>query len=143
MDEIFSQKRGSRFGNRSVSFIDEPTCLFPENRQDIFSFLLIGAKFSFQGKSLKLSQVSDFKSFSLSFCRYDGEWAVEQQLKNPLAGDYGLVLKSKAKHAAISSRLKKPFTFTDDTLIVQYVINYQVSTLFQVTAFEIKIEHGD
>jgi len=58
--------------------------------------------------------------------QFDGEWSVEQAEKNPLSGDYGLVLKSKAKHAAISSRFKKPFTFRDDQpLIVQYEINYQ------------------
>lgn len=52
---------------------------------------------------------------------------MEPAQTNPLSGDYGLVLKTKAKHAAISARLKKPFVFEDDNLIVQYVINYQVT----------------
>lgn len=61
--------------------------------------------------------------------RYEGEWAVEQALKNPLAGDLGLVLKSKAKHSAVSARLKKPFKFEHENLIVQYEINFQVRSM--------------
>jgi len=59
--------------------------------------------------------------------QFDGEWSVEAAEKNPLNGDFGLVLKSKAKHAAISSRFKKPFVFKDNKkpLILQYEINYQ------------------
>jgi len=59
--------------------------------------------------------------------QFDGEWAVEAAEKNALNGDLGLVLKSKAKHAAISSRFKKPFVFKDSKkpLILQYEINYQ------------------
>ena len=57
--------------------------------------------------------------------KYDGQWVLEQQLKDPLSGDYGLVLKSKAKHAAISSKLRKPFTFKDKPFIVQYELNFQ------------------
>ena len=45
--------------------------------------------------------------------------------KMPLTGDRGLVLKSKAKHAAISVPLKKTFTFTDKPLVVQYEVNLQ------------------
>lgn len=37
----------------------------------------------------------------------------------------GLVLKSKAKHAAISSRLLKSFDFTDKPRVVQYEVNMQ------------------
>jgi len=51
---------------------------------------------------------------------------LEAAAKNPLSGDLGLVMKSKAKHAAISARLKKPFHFIDETFIVQYELNFQV-----------------
>lgn len=37
----------------------------------------------------------------------------------------GLVLKSKARHAALSSMLSKPFYFNDNPLIVQYEVNFQ------------------
>jgi len=58
--------------------------------------------------------------------QFNGEWSVEPAEKNSLSGDYGLVLKSQAKHAAISSRFNKPFTFDkEEPLIVQYEINYQ------------------
>ena len=43
-----------------------------------------------------------------------------------IPGDHGLVLKSKAKHAAISAKLKKPFKFQDRQLVIQYEIAFQV-----------------
>lgn len=43
----------------------------------------------------------------------------------PLIGDRGLVLKSKAKHAAISVPLKKTFIFSAKPLVVQYEVNLQ------------------
>lgn len=54
-----------------------------------------------------------------------GVWVVEEAEKMPLTGDRGLVLKSKAKHAAISVPLRKPFTFVDKPLVVQYEVNLQ------------------
>ena len=40
-----------------------------------------------------------------------------------------MVLKSKAKHAAVSAKLRKPFKFVDKMLIVQYEIAFQVGSL--------------
>lgn len=57
--------------------------------------------------------------------KYDGEWKLEGSQKDSLPGDMGLVLKSKAKHAAISSKLEKPFVFADKPLIVQYEVILQ------------------
>lgn len=57
--------------------------------------------------------------------KYDGEWKVEAPQKDALTGDMGLVLKSKAKHAAIASALKKPFLFDQNPLIVQYEVIFQ------------------
>lgn len=52
-------------------------------------------------------------------------WEVESPVKDGLKGDMGLVLKSKAKHAAISARLDKPFMFVEKPLIVQYEVVLQ------------------
>ncbi|XP_021940571.1 calnexin-like isoform X2 [Zootermopsis nevadensis] len=57
--------------------------------------------------------------------KYDGKWEVEVPQKNGLTGDLGLVLKSKAKHAAISAHLDRPFKFTVKPLIVQYEVTLQ------------------
>ncbi|XP_046442797.1 calnexin-like isoform X2 [Daphnia pulex] len=57
--------------------------------------------------------------------KYDGKWAVESLMKDGLKGDLGLVLKSKAKHAAISAPLDRPFVFTNKPLIVQYDVTFQ------------------
>lgn len=57
--------------------------------------------------------------------KYDGEWGIESLQQHALPGDRGLVLKSKAKHAAISTRLTKPFHFLTKPLVVQYEVNMQ------------------
>uniref|UniRef100_A0AAZ1XKC4 Calnexin n=1 Tax=Oreochromis aureus TaxID=47969 RepID=A0AAZ1XKC4_OREAU len=55
--------------------------------------------------------------------KYDGEsWDV---LKSKLPGDKGLVLKSRAKHHAISAHLLRPFTFETMPLVIQYEVNFQ------------------
>ncbi len=50
-----------------------------------------------------------------------GKWEVESLKENKVPGDLGLVLKSRAKHHAISALLNKPFVFKDKPLIVQWV----------------------
>ncbi|XP_047440699.1 calnexin [Mugil cephalus] len=57
--------------------------------------------------------------------KYDGKWAVEEMKDSKLPGDKGLVLKSRAKHHAISAQLLRPFTFESGPLIVQYEVNFQ------------------
>lgn len=57
--------------------------------------------------------------------KYDGVWEVEPPEREALRGDQGLVLKSKAKHAAISARLVKPFVFSDKPFVVQYEVIHQ------------------
>jgi len=57
--------------------------------------------------------------------KYDGIWNLESPTRNILENDLGLVLKSKAKHAAISSRLNKPFKFGSKPLVVQYEVTLQ------------------
>lgn len=57
--------------------------------------------------------------------KYDGIWAVETPQRKLLERDLGLVLKSKAKHAAISSKFNKPFVFGGKPFIVQYEVTLQ------------------
>lgn len=54
-----------------------------------------------------------------------GIWSIEEPKKHGEDGDLGLVLKSKARHAAVSTLLTKPFYFEDEPLIVQYEVNFQ------------------
>jgi calnexin len=52
--------------------------------------------------------------------KYEGEWSIESSADSVLDGDEGLVLKSKAKHHAISAKLLKPFDFNNKKpLVVQ------------------------
>ncbi len=60
-----------------------------------------------------------------SVAKYDGEWSLESALKDPLTGDAGLVMKSKAKHSAISAKLRRPFPFDERPLVLQYELNFQ------------------
>ncbi|KAM6120429.1 calmegin isoform 2-T2 [Pterocles gutturalis] len=57
--------------------------------------------------------------------KYDGRWEVEELKENTVPGDRGLVLKSVAKHHAISAMLTKAFIFDNKPLIVQYEVNFQ------------------
>ncbi|XP_041706754.2 calnexin isoform X1 [Coregonus clupeaformis] len=57
--------------------------------------------------------------------KYDGKWEVEDMKDSKLPGDKGLVLKSRAKHHAISAQLLRPFIFDTKPLIVQYEVNFQ------------------
>ncbi|XP_076150173.1 calmegin [Alosa pseudoharengus] len=57
--------------------------------------------------------------------KYDGKWEVETLKENKVPGDLGLVLKSRAKHHAISAMLDKPFVFEDKPLVIQYEVNFQ------------------
>ncbi|KAM4807704.1 calmegin [Rhinophrynus dorsalis] len=57
--------------------------------------------------------------------KYDGLWNVEELKENKIPGDMGLVLKSSARHHAISAKLNKPFVFDKNPLIVQYEVNFQ------------------
>ncbi|NXC50606.1 CLGN protein, partial [Penelope pileata] len=60
-----------------------------------------------------------------NIAKYDGRWEVEGLKENTVPGDRGLVLKSVAKHHAISSMLTKAFIFDNKPLIVQYEVNFQ------------------
>lgn len=54
-----------------------------------------------------------------------GVWVVEEPKRNVEEANLGLVLKSKARHAAISSLLAKPFKFEKKPLVVQYEVIFQ------------------
>lgn len=51
--------------------------------------------------------------------KYNGEWEVKEADDRAVKGDKGLVLTSKARHAAISAKLDRPFPFSGKPLIVQ------------------------
>lgn len=53
------------------------------------------------------------------FCCLAGKWEVDEMKETKLPGDKGLVLLSRAKHHAISTKLNKPFIFDTKPLIVQ------------------------
>lgn len=51
--------------------------------------------------------------------KYNGEWEVKGSELPVVVGDVSLVLTTKARHAAITAKLNKPFTFTGKPLVVQ------------------------
>ncbi|KAI5122387.1 hypothetical protein M0805_004144 [Coniferiporia weirii] len=56
---------------------------------------------------------------------YVGKWEVEEPAKPVIAGDKGLVAKSKAAHHAISAPFTSAIDFSDKPLVVQYEVEYQ------------------
>ncbi|KAJ1754231.1 hypothetical protein LPJ69_005496 [Coemansia sp. RSA 1752] len=58
--------------------------------------------------------------------RYDGEWAVEEVVELAgVAGDKALVVKSEARHHAISARLDKPIDPAQNGVVLQYEVKLQ------------------
>uniref|UniRef100_A0A0K0DVK0 Calnexin n=1 Tax=Strongyloides stercoralis TaxID=6248 RepID=A0A0K0DVK0_STRER len=57
--------------------------------------------------------------------KFDGLWDISEPTNVLIQNDMKLVVKSKAKHHAISSKLKKPFEFKDDSLVIQYEVLYE------------------
>ncbi|XP_031555789.1 calnexin-like [Actinia tenebrosa] len=62
-----------------------------------------------------------------NIAKYDGVWSFEEPLTKLFKEDIGLVLKSRARHHAISAKLDKKFDFKDKPFIVQYEVKFQQS----------------
>jgi len=60
-----------------------------------------------------------------AIAKYDGMWTVEEATDSPLVGDLGLILKSRAKHHAISAKLDKPYEFKGKPFVAQYEVKFQ------------------
>ncbi|XP_015794452.1 calnexin-like [Tetranychus urticae] len=55
---------------------------------------------------------------------YDGTWDIVVTHKK-IRGDYGLRMRSKSKHHAISRKLDQEFNFTGSPLIIQYDVQFR------------------
>uniref|UniRef100_A0AC34QHH9 Calnexin n=1 Tax=Panagrolaimus sp. JU765 TaxID=591449 RepID=A0AC34QHH9_9BILA len=56
---------------------------------------------------------------------YNGEWYIGSPSNVVIEEDYGLVVKTKARHHAIAAKLAKPFDFSGKPLVVQYEVKYE------------------
>ncbi|XP_050493153.1 calnexin-like isoform X3 [Bombus huntii] len=94
---------------------------------EISGFAYLVETFDNEEKFKKSWVLSEAKKDSVDedIAKYDGIWSIEEPKEHAQEGDLGLVLKSKARHAAISTTLSKPFYFGDNPLIVQYEVNFQ------------------
>lgn len=98
-------------------------------RPEITGFTYLIETFDDEKKFKEHWILSEAKKDSIDedIAKYDGIWSIEEPKKHAQEGDLGLVLKSKARHAAISTKLFTPFYFNDKPLIVQYEVNFQDS----------------
>lgn len=103
---------------------DDVVYLTPTSHPDVFFSDHFDDEEAFNKKWIKSKAMK--AGVEAAIARYDGEWALEKAMKDPLNNDLGLVMKSKAKHAAISAPLGKVFKFDDKPLVVQYELNFQV-----------------
>ena len=103
---------------------DDIIYLTPKQDPDVFFADHFDNQADFTKKWIK-SQAKKEGVIDESIAKYDGEWSLEQSQKDPLNGDLGLVLKTKAKHAAIAAPLGKIYKFEDKPFVVQYELNFQ------------------
>ncbi|XP_012144730.1 calnexin isoform X2 [Megachile rotundata] len=94
---------------------------------EISGFAYLVESFDDEEKFKNTWILSEAKKDSIDedIAKYDGIWSVEEPKRHAQEGDLGLVLKSKARHAAIATTLSKPFYFKNNPLIVQYEVNFQ------------------
>lgn len=103
---------------------DDVVYISPDSHADVFFSDHFDSSADFERKWIKSSAKKDDADSTIA--KYDGVWLLESAQNNALSGDLGLVLKSKAKHAAIAAPLKKTFKFADEkSFIVQYELNFQ------------------
>ena len=107
---------------------DDVVYLTPQLHPDVFFADHFDDEDMFKKKWIKSKAMKT--GVEEAIAKYDGEWALEKAQKDPLAGDVGLVMKSKAKHAAIAAPLGKMFKFDDKPFVVQYELNFQVCELY-------------
>ena len=104
---------------------DDIVYLTPNSHPDVFFADHFDDEAAFNKKWIKSRAMKGGVEDAIA--KYDGEWALEKAQKDPLQGDLGLVLKSKAKHSAISAPLGKVFKFDDKPFVIQYELNFQVN----------------
>ena len=108
----------------TVKSEDDIYYITPKSHPDVFFADHFDDETEFQKKWIKSKAMK--AGVEETIAKYDGEWALEKAAKDPLIGDLGLVMKSKAKHAAISAPFGKVFKFDEKPLVVQYELNFQV-----------------
>ncbi len=111
--------------SETLESVDDVLYTSPDSHPDVFLAEHFDAEDEndFFGKWIRSQAKKDGAEAAIA--KYDGIWALEQAEKDPLNGDKGLVMKSKAKHSAIAAKLRKPFPFDEKPLIVQYELNFQ------------------
>ncbi|VDO40620.1 unnamed protein product [Haemonchus placei] len=57
--------------------------------------------------------------------KYNGKWEIGPSSEVSIEGDYGLIVRTKARHHAIAAKLDEPFSFADKPLVVQYEVRYE------------------
>lgn len=108
----------------TVKSEDDIIYITPKSHPDVFFADHFDDETQFQKTWIKSKAMK--AGVEETIAKYDGEWALEKAQKDPLTGDLGLVMKSKAKHAAISAPFGKVFKFDEKPLVVQYELNFQV-----------------
>lgn len=102
---------------------DRPIYKAPEAKGNAYFTEAFISQDSF-GKRWILSQAKK-DGAEESIAKYDGQWAVEEPATSALKGDLALILKSKAKHHAISAPLDRPYEFSGKPFIMQYEVKFE------------------
>ncbi|XP_068702303.1 calnexin-like [Montipora foliosa] len=100
-----------------------PPTITLEHEESVFFVEPFAKRSEFESRWMTSEAKKDGVDADIS--KYDGEWSFEEPVTKLFTGDLGLVLKSKARHHAISAMLKRPFEFKDKPFVVQYEVKFQ------------------
>uniref|UniRef100_A0A914GXN4 Calnexin n=1 Tax=Globodera rostochiensis TaxID=31243 RepID=A0A914GXN4_GLORO len=101
-----------------------PVYQTPTVDQNAFLFLEFFEETKSIGKKWLKSE-SKKEGAEEAISKYNGEWQIGSPTDVILENDYGLIVRTKARHHAISSKLRKPFKFDGKPLVVQYEVKYE------------------
>lgn len=125
-----------------------PPTIALEHEESVFFAEPFAKRNEFEARWMKSESKKDGVDADIS--KYDGQWGFEEPVSKLFAGDLGLVLKSKARHHAISAMLKTPFEFKNKPFVVQYEVKFQqalecggayVKLLSKHDALDLKLFH--
>ncbi|CAO4370452.1 unnamed protein product [Caenorhabditis nigoni] len=124
-DDVFEDEdEASETGSEKDEFVPSNFVapkLADISKPNFFDYFPVGSKIG-QTWIKSLAKKDDVDS---EIAKYNGEWSIGAPTKVSIEGDYGLIVKTKARHHAIAAKLETPFVFGSNKFIAQYDVKFE------------------